>query len=290
MKTIPGSRDRKIHALFGHPIGHSLSPTMFNATYRELGLNREYLAFSVTPEQIERAVEAALALGFDGFNVTIPLKERVIATLDRLEGDAKEAGAVNTVALQSSGLVGYNTDGEGFLRALQTYRFDPAGQSVLILGAGGAARAVVNSLSKARSRVTIVNRTLEKARNIAVDNMGRGEVAFAEMSRASLSGLISNADLVVNATPVNTNRLLANYGLAQDAVPNDTYVFDLAYDGITVPAPETRNSHSSFSPLEMLLQQALLSYQIWMRTPPPDEVMRQALITEIGFDWRPVVS
>src|SRR5215831_4559942 len=123
MKTVTRSGDRKIHALFGHPIGHSLSPTMFNAAYRELGLNWEYLAFAVKPNEIGSAVKTAQVLGFEGFNVTMPLKERVLPSLDELEGDAKEVGAVNTVALDSSRLVGYNTDGEGFLRALQTYGF-----------------------------------------------------------------------------------------------------------------------------------------------------------------------
>ena len=271
----------KIQALYGHPVEHSLSPAMFNATYKRLGLNREYLAFSVTRDGIEQAVDSAVARGFEGFNVTMPLKECIIPLLDKLEADAMEAGAVNTIAVRDSRLIGYNTDGEGALLALKASGFDRSVHSVLILGAGGAARGIVNALVKRGLVLTIMNRTRERARGIANAYRGKGNVAFAISSKTSLLKTIAEVDLVINTTPLPIASLFETLAVSMNSIPERVTIFDIAYQYET-DSHKPRHGISRISPFELLFQQALLSYQIWMDTSPPYETMRRALIERIG--------
>src|SRR2546426_3416302 len=154
--------DTRVHSLFGSPVEHSLSPVIFNTTFQKLALNRSYLPFDVRKNQLKDAVEAARTLGFDGFNVTMPHKTRILELVDRLDDVAKKGGTVNTVARVGQRLVGYSTDGEGALRAIKSYGFEPGAKNILVIGASGAARGVVHRISARRNLIRIVNRSLEK--------------------------------------------------------------------------------------------------------------------------------
>ncbi|MER3559651.1 MAG: shikimate dehydrogenase, partial [Armatimonadota bacterium] len=151
--NLPIDAHTQVVGVVGYPVRHSLSPRMHNAALAHLRLNWVYLAFEVGPNHLHDAVRGMRVLQFRGLNLTIPHKEPACAMVDRLTPQAQAIGAVNTLFWDSAYLTGDNTDAEGFLRALQEEAIDPAGQTVLVLGAGGSARAVVYALSQRGARV-----------------------------------------------------------------------------------------------------------------------------------------
>ena len=275
--------DTKIHSLYGSPVVHSLSPVIFNTTFQKLSLNRAYVPFEVSRENLKQAVEAARTLGFDGFNITMPHKTAVLEMLDRVDKNAEESGAVNTVATTKSGLVGYNTDGEGAIRAIRSYGFEPNNKRILVLGAGGAALALVHRLSSENNNIRILNRTLDKARLIANNATGIGRVSCEELTKSNLEQGMENADLLVNTTPIRTSTLVSRLKIPINTIKDTGWIFDLAYDQPAEPVPIGRGT---ISPLEMLLHQAALSYEIWLNETAPFDLMRSSLADYLGKDWR----
>jgi shikimate dehydrogenase len=274
--------DIKVHSLYGSPVAHSLSPVIFNTTFQKLSLNRAYVPFQVSRNNLKQAVEAARTLGFDGFNVTMPHKTAIAEMLDRLDKNAEKIGAVNTVATTKSGLVGYNTDGEGAIRALRSYGFEPNNKRILVLGAGGAAQALVNRLS-GNNNVRILNRTLDKARQVADKATGSGRISYGELAKSRLEKGMEDADLLVNATPIVTSTLMSQLKIPVNKVKDIGWVFDLAYDKPAEPVPIGRGI---ISPLEMLVHQSALSYEIWLSETAPFDLMRSSLVDYLGKDWR----
>lgn len=282
MTIVAISGRTKIHALFGSPIQHSLSAVMFNEAFAKLSINRLYLPFEVRPDGLSGAVEAARALDFEGFNVTIPHKTRIIEFLDRVDASSKEKGSVNTVAKMDGTLVGFDTDGEGALRALKSYGFNPGQKQILLIGAGGSARALIQSIGVSNT-IKILNRTREKAREIVDAAKGSAVITDGPLTKTSLERSIPGTDLLVNATPVQTTDILTQLNVPLDALKDVGWVFDLAYDK---QAPIVSSKFGRISALEMLLQQAALSYEIWLESPAPMELMRLAMISHLGGDWR----
>jgi shikimate dehydrogenase len=275
--------DTRVHSLYGSPVAHSLSPVIFNTTFQKLSLNRAYLPFEVSRDNLKQAIEAARTLGFDGFNVTMPHKTTILEMLDRVDRNAEKSGAVNTVATTKSGLVGYNTDGEGAIRALRSYGFEPNNKRILVLGAGGAARALVHRLSSENNNIRVLNRTLDKARHIADSAMGTGRISYGELAKISLERGMEDVDLLVNATPTRTSTLMSQLKIPVNKVKNIGWVFELAYDQPAEPVPVGRGT---ISPLEMLVHQAALSYEIWFGETSPFALMRSSLVDYLGKDWR----
>src|SRR2546428_12108407 len=189
--------DTRVHSLYGSPVSHSLSPVIFNRAFEKLCLNSTYVAFEVSKDKLEDAVEAARTLGFDGFNVTMPHKTTILDMLDRLDKTAEKIGSVNTVARTKRGLVGYNTDGEGAIRALRSYGLEPNNKRILVLGAGGAAQALVQRPSADNNTVSILNRTPGKARQIADQATQPGKTSYGEVTKNTLEISIEDADLLV---------------------------------------------------------------------------------------------
>jgi len=273
--------DTRVHSLYGSPVDHSLSPVIFNTIFQKLSLNRAYVPFEVSRENLKQAVEAARTLGFDGFNITMPHTTAIVEMLDRLDKNAEKSGAVNTVATTKNGLVGYNTDGEGAIRALRSYGFEPNNKRILVLGAGGAAQAIVHRLSSENNTVRILNRTLGKARQLADNATGTSRISYGELAKSSLEKGMEDADLLVNATPIRTSTLISQ--LKINRVKDTGWVFDLAYDKPGEPVPIGRGT---ISPLEMLVHQAALSYEIWLNETAPVDLMRSSLADHLGKDWR----
>src|SRR5205807_7650313 len=273
----------RVHSIYGSPIAHSLSPVIFNATFEKLSLNRTYVPFDVSKENLKRAIEAARTLEFDGFNVTMPHKIAIVEMLDGLDMNAKKSGSVNTVVRTESGLVGYNTDGEGAVRAMRSYGFEPSNKRILVLGAGGAAHAIVHRFSTENNTIRIINRTLDKARELADNATGRGRISYGELTKSSLEKNLQDTDLLVNATPIRTSTLASQFKIPLNRVKDTTWVFDLAYDKPSEPIPAGRGA---ISPLEMLVHQAALSYEIWLNKPAPFALMRSSLVDYLGKDWK----
>ncbi len=261
--------------IFGHPVEHTLSPAMHNAAFDRLGLNWSYLPFHVLPERLGEAVDSIRALGLRGVNVTVPHKEAVIRHLDRVDEEAARIGAVNTVVNEDGVLVGYNTDGKGFVRSLEEAGMMAGGKKIIVLGAGGAARAVCFSLlSAGASDLLIVNRTVERARRLADDVNAVRTAASAAGSLGSTSGY----DILINTTslglhdrdPMPVEESLLSSGL---------FVCDLIYNPARTPliaAAETRGS-KAINGLGMLLWQGIFAFELWTGMMPPVDVMSDAL-------------
>jgi len=275
--------DTRVHSLYGSPVSHSLSPVIFNTTFEKLSLNRTYVPFEVSKDKLKNAVEAARTLGFDGFNVTMPHKTTILDMLDRVDGSTEKIGSVNTVARTKSGLVGYNTDGEGAVRALRSYGFESNNKSILVVGAGGAAKALVHRFSRENNKIKILNRTLAKARNLADNASGPGRISYGELDKNSLENSLHNTDLLVNSTPIRTSILVSQLKIPLNKLKDAAWVFDLAYDKQSDPTPA---GIGTISPLEMLVHQAALSYEIWLNETAPFALMRSSLVDYLGKDWK----
>ena len=274
--------ETKVHSLYGYPVAHSFSPLIFNATFAKMSVNRTYVAFPVRPDQLKEAVDAARVLDFRGFNVTMPHKTRIVGLLDDLEKTAVEAGAVNTVSRTPKGFIGHNTDGRGAVQAIRSHGLTLRNRNVLVVGAGGAARSIVRTLAD-EANVTVLSRDPSKARDIAERAKGKGRVSTGKLTRSSFKQTIATSELLIDATPVPTVDLVRNLGAEGSDLPSQLWVFDLAYDK---PPEILPPGIKRISPLEMLIQQAALSYEIWTKAQAPVEVMRSVLVQHIGANWK----
>lgn len=254
---------------------------MHNAAFRALGLDWTYLAFDVEPGTVASALEGVRALGIHGLSVTIPHKEEAAAAVDKLSRLAREVGAVNTVVPEPGGtLRGENTDGPGFLRSLQADEgFDPANRRCLVIGAGGAARAVVKALADAgATEVVVVNRTPERGQAVA-SLAGR-------CGRVGVAGEAGEADLVVNATPVGMAGTPFAGRLPLDPVnlgPGQLVV-DLVPNPAITPLVEAARARGAVATggLGMLVHQAAIAFRLWTGEDPPIEVMSAAAVAHLG--------
>jgi shikimate dehydrogenase len=276
--TVPGSHTR-LAAVIGFPVRHSLSPAMHNAAFVELALDWVYVACEVAPGAVEWAFAGVRALGLGGLSVTIPHKEAALDAVDEVSDAARAVGAVNTVVPVGNGrLRGDNTDGAGFLASLADQGFDPDGRVCAVLGAGGAARAVVYALAGAgAAEVVVVNRTPARTETTATLAGAAGRVGAPADVRS--------ADLVVNATPIG----LAGSG--PDELPVDPellrqgqLVVDLVPNPAVTPLMRAARARGAGDAggLGMLVHQGALAFELWTGHPAPVEVMRAAAVRALG--------
>lgn len=271
-----------VYGVWGYPVKHSASPAMHNAAFAELGIPGVYVPFEVDPETIEQAVAGVRALKIQGVNVTVPLKEKVGAYLDGLTERAARLEAVNTLYWEEGKLYGDSTDGPGFLAALSTDGFTVTTQTqVLVLGAGGSARAVVEALVGAGANVVVLNRTRERAAEVA----NRFGAHHAPWGEATLRLLIPDADLLVNTTSVGrAGSEEAQLPVPKEALHPNLFVSDLNYNPAETPllARARERGCRVQNGVEMLVQQGALSFARWTGTQPPLDVMRNAVLKKLG--------
>ena len=267
-------------ALIGYPLGHSISPIFQQAALDYYHLDTKYLAWEVAPEGLAGALEKLRRPENLGANVTIPYKEKALPFLDRLEGQAREIGAVNTIAKEKDALVGYNTDGPAFLRALREKGgLEPRGQDVVLLGAGGAGRALAFSLLRAGIRsLTIYNRGLERAQKLAGDLekvLAPGQEVSALPWEERLSGL-PPCQLIVQATPLGTGEDSTS-PLPAQLIPRGVLAYDLVYNPPETPfLKEARKAGArALGGLAMLVYQGAASFRLWTGREAPVDVMFQ---------------
>jgi shikimate dehydrogenase len=278
----------KICGILGYPLGHSFSPEMQNAAFSAADLDYAYVPFPVEPEHVEAAVKAVKALGMVGVNVTIPHKEAVLPLLDQLSDEARLTGAVNTIVNYSGRLYGHNTDGKGFWRSLGEAGFFPAGKNVLILGAGGAARAVaVEAALAGIKRLTLANRTEKRAGELArfiTEKTGLPVEVIPwpdQEGSALLREALSGADLVVQATRLGMHPNESEaIPLPYDLLKPGKVVCDLVYNPLETMFLKKAGQAgaTAVSGLGMLLHQGALSFELWTGVAAPLEVMREALL------------
>lgn len=269
----------RIAAVIGDPIGHSLSPAMHNAAFAALGIDAAYVAFHVRPSELQAAVRGLRALGVVGFNVTVPHKEKIVRLLDAVGGAARRTGAVNTVIPCDGGLRGENTDVVGFERALDEAGVPLAGARVVLIGAGGAARAALEAFTRGGvARVTIVNRTLARARRLRRDFPAAATtVEVAGLAALEDEALLADASLVVNSSSLGLGgEPFAPVAFA--ATGRGCAFFDM------IPKRETpflagarRARRRATDGSGMLLHQGAAAFELWTGQPAPVAVMRKAL-------------
>jgi shikimate dehydrogenase len=268
----------RLFGIIGHPIGHSLSPAMHNAAFKALRLDACYVPCEVPAAQLRPMLEALVLAGVEGLNVTVPLKERVLPLLHAVDREARAIGAVNTLVVRNRKLTGYNTDGAGFSRALKELRLPTRPLNSVLLGAGGAARAVAWELTRrAGSTLLIANRHPARAARLArwlSAFRPRARIRAASLSQVRLDGRV---DLLVNATTVGLR--------AGDRAPVDvsglrppTRVYDLIYARETALLREAaRRGCVAAGGSTMLLYQGAEALQLWLGRAAPLAVMRDAL-------------
>lgn len=273
-----------MYGVIGDPIRHSRSPIMLGSAFRESGVNGAYAAFHVTPDRLGDAIRGIRALGFRGLNVTIPHKIEVMAYLDEIDESAGAIGAVNTIVSVDGRLVGYNTDGIGYVRSLkEEAEPDLAGKKIIVLGAGGAARGIVWALLRERpAELWVANRTEARAAELAGAFESGGRLKALPWD--SLREACGEADVVINTTSVG---MAPNVG----AVPVDpawlrpgAVASDLIYNPLKTAFLEGAEARGCriHGGLGMFVYQGAYAFEYWTGRTAPAQAMREAVLASFA--------
>ena len=274
----------RLCGVIGDPVEHTMSPAMHNAAFEKMGVDYFYVPFRVKKEQLAKAIEGVRALNIRGLNVTIPHKVAIIPFLDELDPLVQKIGAVNTVVNDEGVLTGYNTDATGFLQALLERGIEPREKNIVILGVGGASRAISFILAKRGSNLVILNRLLELdwVRQLAssLSCIFIKEVEALELNEENLAEVLEKADILVNATSVgmspNIDETLVPFNLLKPGL----VVFDVVYNPIkTRLLREAEQAGAkTISGIDMLVWQGAIAFEKWTGLKAPIEVMREEVI------------
>ncbi len=268
----------KTFAVIGDPIDHSLSPNIHSAAFRELNLDCSYIAYKITKDELEEGIESLKKIKIDGFNVTIPHKVEMMKYLNKLDESCSIIGAVNTVTNDNGILKGYNTDMDGFLEPFKKRNLNTRDLKVLLLGAGGAARAIVAGFAKEHAKsITIANRSLENANKISEFSNKIGLKANA-IRIDEIGDTAKNYDVIVNATSVGLKNEPSVISL--DGINSKTIVYDIVYSPINTDFIKKAKEKDAIIiyGYEMLLGQASRAFQIWHGVEAPYNAMKRALL------------
>jgi len=272
--------------IIGDPIEHSMSPAMHNAALEKLGIDYLYLPFRVKELDLGKAIDGMRALNIRGLNVTIPHKVAVMQYLDELDPLAEKIGAVNTIVNDDGFLKGYNTDAAGFLQALLERGIEPKGKNVVILGAGGAARAISFILAERDSNLVMLNRTLNKAKDCAERIAGsfHKEVGILELNMDNLTSALSRADILINTTSVGMSPDTGETPIPAELLSPTLTVYDIVYNPIKTRLLREAEEvgAKTVDGVDMLVWQGALAFEKWTGLKAPVEVMRKVLIDKLS--------
>jgi shikimate dehydrogenase len=249
----------ELYGVIGNPVRHSLSPMIHNGAFRRLGWNAVYLAFEV--KNVEEALRGIRGLGVRGVSVTIPFKTEVLPFLDKIEGLAKKVGAVNTIVNRRGRLIGYNTDCEGALEALEE-KMDLRGKRVVLLGAGGAARAIGFGLKERGVPLIVVNRSKERGRALSKE-LGCDYLAISSLARMKEGGV--EADIMINATSLGMYPRDGETPLPKELLKKGMMVMDIVYEPLQTRLLREAKKKGCITVdgLEMLIRQGVAQFEIW---------------------------
>ena len=269
----------RVCGIIGDPIGHSVSPIMHNAAFKELGLDYIYVPFRVTREDLPCAVKGLRALNIRGVNITIPHKVSIIPILDEVEEFARKIGSVNVVVNNNGRLTGYNTDAPGFLRALQSHGIEPKEKRVVVLGAGGAARSICFALANGGASLTVLNRTKDTLDRFAVgiSEITGHPIQALELTRENLTEAMNNCDILVNATSVGMYPDIEATLVDRTMIKSHQTVVDIVYNPLkTRLLTEAEKAGArTIGGLDMLVWQGALTFEIWTGKQAPVDIMRK---------------
>ncbi|MCE5194200.1 MAG: shikimate dehydrogenase [Nitrospiraceae bacterium] len=267
------SAKTKVIALFGYPVEHSLSPSMHNTAFKHLKLDFCYVCFSVKPDELKNAAKAIKALSLTGVNVTVPHKEKIMPFLDEIDAEAAFIGAVNTVVNENGKLKGYNTDGRGFMKSVSKAGITVKNKRVLVIGAGGASRAVCYYLGQKALKLIIFDVNNKKSNNLANDLK---EISPNIHSIKEITNL-EDIDLIINATPLglkNSDPMPLDIKL----IKRNHIVCDLIYKKTKFLASASKKGCKTMSGLGMLLWQGVFAFELWTGKKPPVDLMKKAIL------------
>ncbi|GIO05064.1 shikimate dehydrogenase (NADP(+)) [Brevibacillus reuszeri] len=269
--------------LFGHPVSHSQSPMMHNAAFAQMGLGFAYVAFDVDPADLEDAVRGIRALGLKGINVTIPHKVAIMPMLDEIDPLAKRIGAVNTVVINDGRLIGYNTDGMGYVRSLVEETGIVLDQQIVtMVGAGGAARAVAFTLAeKGVKEIRIMNRSRERAQILA-EHVGT-IVPTKIVEQGDGMDAIADSSLLINTTSIGMLPNVQEMPVPPEWLHNKLTVSDLIYNPLeTRLLGEARAIGATVhSGVGMFVNQGALAFELWTGQEAPTEIMREIVLQQL---------
>ena len=277
----------ELTACFGNPVDENPTGVIEEAGYRALGLNYRYLTVRVEKDALPAAVAGARAMGFRGFNLTIPHKVAVIPLLDELTEAARIIGAVNTVVSDGGKLIGENTDGKGFLTSLRENGIDPAGKAVTLLGAGGAARAVSVELALAgAARINIINRSRERGEELAAAVSERTKAEAAYIPWVPGISVPEETEILVQCTNIGlypdvTGKPDVDYGSLHPRMAAADVVFNRPDTPFLQEA--AKRGLRTINGLGMLVNQAALNFKLWTGKDAPVQIMVKALADEFGL-------
>lgn len=275
----------KVVGVIGHPIEHSMSPPMHNNAFKQLDMDWVYVAFHVLPENIGKLMESCKTLDIKGLNVTIPHKTAVIPFLDEIDPIAEKIGAVNTIQFKNGISKGYNTDGLGAIKSLQKHT-SLEEKNVLILGAGGASKAISFTLINENiNSLTIANRSQDNALKL-IDNIkqhtGFKKIEYVDIKDAD--EIINDVDIIINTTPIG---MYPNHNvdapIKTDKINDNHVVMDIIYNPLeTVLLKESRlNGAKTINGTSMLINQGLVSFEIFTGMEASYESFEEALIKQL---------
>jgi shikimate dehydrogenase len=274
---------KKLYAVLGDPIGHSMSPVMLNDLFSLYKIDAHYLPFQVKAEVLGDAVKGLKAIGVGGFNVTIPHKSEIIPFLDMIDELASNIGAVNTVVNEGGKLIGYNTDGPGFLQGLSAYVPSLSGQRVLIIGAGGAARAIYFTLAKEKpQKVDIANRSIDKARSLIADcpySISSTAHTLDEASR-----ILGDFDLIIQTTMIGMSPKIDDQPINLNNLRKQAMVCDIIYNPLETQFLHEANVKGATiqNGIEMFVYQGALAFEKWTGIFPDVQRMRNIVLKQLG--------
>jgi shikimate dehydrogenase len=274
----------KLYGVIGDPIAHSMSPLMHTTAFNHLGLMARYMAFHVTSERLPSAVEGMRGLGISGLNVTIPHKVSIMNLLDEIDPLALQIGAVNTVVNENGKLVGYNTDGIGYVNGLKELLQEKniGTQSILIIGAGGAARAIYFSLlAEGVQRVDIANRTVPNAQKLIESQSSTSSRA---LSLTVAEDELDTYDIVINTTSIGMHPRMNDVPIHLRNLRNGTVVSDIIYNPLETKWLTDAKGLGAITQngVDMFVFQGALSFEKWTGIYPDIEIMRNVVITKLG--------
>ena len=272
--------------VIGDPVAHSLSPLLHQAMIDQTGAAYRYDVRTVRPEELPAFVRWAKDGGCAGFNVTMPHKEAILPLLDEVDTTAASCGAVNTVCIREGRAIGHNTDGTGFLDSLAGQGFYPQGRTVLLLGAGGAAKAVGHALATAGAgRIIVCARRLERAAALAAQLPGCGEGIV--LAQDAIQQAASACDLLVNATPLGMAGSPAFAGLDfLQAMPPHAVVYDLVYHPRRTALLEAaaRQGLRTVGGIDLLIRQAVRAFTFFTGETPDTAALYATLRAPLGLE------
>jgi shikimate dehydrogenase len=276
----------RVCGVIGDPIEHTLSPTIQNAAFNHLKLDFVFLALHVTAAELENAMRGMRGLGIHGLNVTMPHKSTIINHLDTVDSAVQFLGSANTILNKDGTLSGFNTDGVGALNTLRENGINLSDKKVLLLGAGGAAKAIAFSFAQEAGSICILNRAPEKAAVLAdaLNCVFGTKVMGGALSSSAVQDNVQDADILVNATSVGMHPQVDQSLVAPQWLKSDLAVMDIVYNPVETKLAKDAKAAGAkvISGVEMLIYQGAASFKIWTGKSAPIEVMRKAALTKLG--------